>query len=1147
MIKRCLAVLLSVALLAPSVAFAQSKAGVVTTLEGNVSARRVALPSPVPLKFKDDVFLQDTVTTGDKSLARMLLGGKAVVTVRERSILTITEVPGRSTIDLESGKFALAVAREKMRPGEEINIRTPNAIAGVRGTVVVTEVNRQGAQVGGGAPAVVTNFYVLRGTITAQPLDPTTRQPLGTPLQVGTLQAYSGAGTAAPTVKPVPPEQVGQINAGLQPSGPKGGEDAGQAQVKEQALQTTAALLTTLTGGADTQVAFAAAPTATTTTSESTHQTAPIIAVEDSITTGKAQELATESTAQSAAAAISLPKSFSSSFTSTSTSALISLSGQTITESGADVNFIEILNTDVSLAGPLLTLTNSSLVGDGKLLEIENGSLTSTTTSALISLDPSTVDIENALINLNAGTLTLAGALLTDTNGTLKGEGEFLRLKNGSTLKSTGAGALIQLTGTTADFDTALSMTNSTMTLAGPAFSVTNLTDTDTDSGTSEEDPLFSLDASTLTSTGTGALLAFTSTDGDGNSSFLRLVNASTIDLAGPLLSASGGKLGSGTSSSVASFIALLDSSKLTSTGTSALVTLSDVTFDAHGNLFLVRRSNSTSSPSKVTLAGPLAEIKNSTVNTTTRGFQSTFGTANSCCSVITLAQGAELKGTGTSALVSISNSTITISDSDTGAHFFNLIDTVTGFPSSELVAPSTVNLAGPLLTATSSTIKPLFSLVNVRRSSFTSTTTSELVKLTSSTVSAGGTDISGNPAFARMLTVLSAESPFGSAATAASVSLAGPFLSATNSSLSATQAIAVLGGASVTSTTSSPLISLDNTSLKLTTNTVGSITDHGDVVMVGGLGSTNGTTFAKVTLSGPLLKVSNGSALTTSGSLAFVFAGGQIVESHATDPFVSISGGTHKIATDSGNALFRLFGRTTATTTETIDTSPLSSNTSTLTLGTDEPLKRSGSGALLEASNTSITTVGSSGGGGLVMDAALLSATAPILQLKSGASLTTAAEAINLTGKAKLTATGPLLKIEGGALTIASGSAVTVGGGSFLNVTGDLISVNGGSLSISSGALLKASGSSVIKISGGLTAINSGGTVGITNNLCNPSPCTSIGGVQFFFTNSGTSSNVHVAGTPFKGTGSPTLSNGTNTAHVIVDGSASKVIISGN
>ena len=108
--------------------------------------------------------VEDTVTTGDKSLARMLLGGKAVVTVRERSTVTITEVPGRSTIDLDSGKFALAVAREKMRPGEEIQIRTPNAIAGVRGTVVVTEVNRQSLSPGQRLDAQSTRCGTQTGT-----------------------------------------------------------------------------------------------------------------------------------------------------------------------------------------------------------------------------------------------------------------------------------------------------------------------------------------------------------------------------------------------------------------------------------------------------------------------------------------------------------------------------------------------------------------------------------------------------------------------------------------------------------------------------------------------------------------------------------------------------------------------------------------------------------------------------------------------------------------------------------------------------------------------------------------------------------------------------------------------------------------------
>src|SRR5206468_2626335 len=111
------------------------KVGIVTTLVGNVTARRVILPESVPLKFKDDVFYEDTITTGDQSLARVLLGGKSIVTIRERSVLTITESPGRSFVNLESGKIGLAVARDRLAPGESVDIRTPNAVIGVRGTV----------------------------------------------------------------------------------------------------------------------------------------------------------------------------------------------------------------------------------------------------------------------------------------------------------------------------------------------------------------------------------------------------------------------------------------------------------------------------------------------------------------------------------------------------------------------------------------------------------------------------------------------------------------------------------------------------------------------------------------------------------------------------------------------------------------------------------------------------------------------------------------------------------------------------------------------------------------------------------------------------------------------------------------------------
>src|SRR5262245_43376734 len=88
-------VVAALALVTPLAASDQlTKAGVVTSLQGTATVTRPALAQPLTLKFRDDVFVQDRVVTGDDSIARILLGGKAIVTVRERSSLTIAESPG---------------------------------------------------------------------------------------------------------------------------------------------------------------------------------------------------------------------------------------------------------------------------------------------------------------------------------------------------------------------------------------------------------------------------------------------------------------------------------------------------------------------------------------------------------------------------------------------------------------------------------------------------------------------------------------------------------------------------------------------------------------------------------------------------------------------------------------------------------------------------------------------------------------------------------------------------------------------------------------------------------------------------------------------------------------------------------------------
>ncbi len=135
---------------------AAPEVGVVTTLQGEATVARVASTAPLPLKFRDSIFEKDRINTGEKSIVKVLMGGRAIVTVRELSVLTITEEVGRTVVNLESGKIAVGVAKQRMKPGETLEVHTPNAVAAVRGTVFVVEVARQGAAEGGGNLAAST-------------------------------------------------------------------------------------------------------------------------------------------------------------------------------------------------------------------------------------------------------------------------------------------------------------------------------------------------------------------------------------------------------------------------------------------------------------------------------------------------------------------------------------------------------------------------------------------------------------------------------------------------------------------------------------------------------------------------------------------------------------------------------------------------------------------------------------------------------------------------------------------------------------------------------------------------------------------------------------------------------------------------------
>jgi len=215
-------VLLLVAALMPLTAVAQqpTEYGKVTTLDG--SAVNIARPnaSPLELKFKDPVFLGNRIETKAESLVKMLLGGKALVTVREQSSLTITETEGKATINLDNGK--ILVSTGKLQRGDSIEVRTPNAIASVRGSLGYVEALPGISHVDNGAGTVLGG--VLGGAL----------------VSITPLQGLTITGTTLGSLRAIRPN----VKQGLESKG-----KPGQGQKHKPSQSDLASDLTSLGGG----------------------------------------------------------------------------------------------------------------------------------------------------------------------------------------------------------------------------------------------------------------------------------------------------------------------------------------------------------------------------------------------------------------------------------------------------------------------------------------------------------------------------------------------------------------------------------------------------------------------------------------------------------------------------------------------------------------------------------------------------------------------------------------------------------------------------------------------------------------------------------------------------------------------------------
>lgn len=551
----------------PTLVVAQEPLGVVTTLTGQATRTASAKPEiPAPLRFKDGVFGADTIRTAERSFVRMLLERKAVLTVRELSVLRISDDATQAVVDLRSGGIAFSVARPRLRPEESVLIHTPNAVAAVRGTSIVVETR-----------GAISQFHVLTGTLdVASRANPTGWRRLQAPASL----TVTGDAVGVPqTLDSGTRNRLTALYFGLHVSEPTA---PAEVVAQEQAKAVLLARLILGEGSGGDQLDLP------TTAGASTAQPTP----------GMQSPTQVPLSPQIPPVAPAVP-----------TSPLHVWNNETATVTGDLLNVSATTNLSRSLA----RATNSTVTVTNEVVDV-TGTLTAGAPAPFVALQSSTLT-SRTLAAVAGGTLTLnGGGLLQATGSAVSTTDDLLRVTGGGDLLRPGAAPLLSLSGTTLDVgngagDRLLDLTGagSRVSLGGSllradssALRLTGTSLVEVTTGAALDvagaSPLVGLTGGLLTlSSATGFLFRSTglSTIGGG----LLETTGATVTTTGNLLTVSG---------------------QLTATGT---------LFDITGGTVSARSGVALSSAAgRLTLGGPALSLDGSTLTTTDDLFSITAG-----------------------------------------------------------------------------------------------------------------------------------------------------------------------------------------------------------------------------------------------------------------------------------------------------------------------------------------------------------------------------------------------------------------------------------------------------------------------------------------------------------------------------------------
>ena len=140
--------------------------------ERQASALLVALadlPPRDPRPVRGQISLTDRIDVGDRVFARLLFAGRVMIIAREGSLLSITEVAGATTIQVQRGRVAVTVDRERLHPEDLVELRTPHAVVTVPSSTLVVEVAEASTFTAVGRPVDVFRLDPVSGAALEPP------------------------------------------------------------------------------------------------------------------------------------------------------------------------------------------------------------------------------------------------------------------------------------------------------------------------------------------------------------------------------------------------------------------------------------------------------------------------------------------------------------------------------------------------------------------------------------------------------------------------------------------------------------------------------------------------------------------------------------------------------------------------------------------------------------------------------------------------------------------------------------------------------------------------------------------------------------------------------------------------------------------